>query len=430
MLFDDDEEDSSLSTETDEYNVLYMDPPIERADAETDEDSADSNDPEDAEGVHLPRRLLKATGRAKKRRRLAPRVFGHKERNIADNDSDEEHVQAEASDKWTQKKSKKFGSKIPEWKPVPEPEHISKLKEFDDAYDFYKLFQSDDFIQEIIFQSKLYAEQRNKVKHLDFITNGNIRCLEAIMLLSGFCQVPFWRLCWKENSVCYNKFVANLMRRDTFEYVLSVIHFCNNQEITDDRYYKVWPLFDNLNKSKDYCINVKDFSVDEIMIPYYGRHSTKQFIRAKPIRYGYKVWCLATSKGFGVTFEPYCGKDTRVNDAKLGQGPNVVLDLVKKSEVREGCQVFFDNLFTSFPLLQNLSQLGIAGTGTVRQNRLNKVPLPKKKSADNLERGCVKSVYQEDRVCTMWKDSKLHPTSLGMNAILEPRDITALIVNM
>ena len=196
------------------------------------------------------------------------------------------------------------------------------------------------------------------------------------------------------------------MRRDIFEYLLSVVHFANNQEMNDDRYYKVRPIFDNLNKSKIFCDNVRDFSVDEIMIPYYGRHSSKQFIRGKPIRYGYKVWCIATSKGFGVTFEPYCGKDTRVQDANLGQGPNVVLDLVKKSDLREGCQVFFDNLFTSFPLLDELSRLGIAGTGTVRQNRLNRVPLPKKKTAAALERGEVKSVYQQDRICTLWKDSK------------------------
>ena len=31
------------------------------------------------------------------------------------------------------------------------------------------------------------------------------------------------------------------------------------------------------------------YSIDEIMVPYYGRHSSKQYIRGKPIRFGYKV---------------------------------------------------------------------------------------------------------------------------------------------
>lgn len=43
-----------------------------------------------------------------------------------------------------------------------------------------------------------------------------------------------------------------------------------------------------------------------------------------------EIWCLATSDGSAVWFEPYCGRDTLVNDVGLGQGPNVVLDLLHK----------------------------------------------------------------------------------------------------
>jgi hypothetical protein len=58
-----------------------------------------------------------------------------------------------------------------------------------------------------------------------------------------------------------------------------------------------------------------------------------------------------------------------VEDKGLGQGPNVVLQLVEKAELLPGSDVFFDNLFTSFPLLERLSEMNISGTGTVRQNR-------------------------------------------------------------
>ena len=98
----------------------------------------------------------------------------------------------------------------------------------------------------------------------------------------------------------------------------------------------------------------RHFSVDEIMIPYFGRHSTKQYIRGKPVRYGFKVWSLCTSDGAGMKFEPYCGKHTDIRDNKLGQGPNVVIDLVTKAELVTGSEGFFDNLFTSFPLLDKL----------------------------------------------------------------------------
>ena len=47
-----------------------------------------------------------------------------------------------------------------------------------------------------------------------------------------------------------------------------------------------------------------------------------------------------------------------------------------------GSEVFFDNLFTSFPLLEELSLRQTAGTGTVRQNRLNKIPIKSKKELE------------------------------------------------
>ncbi len=49
------------------------------------------------------------------------------------------------------------------------------------------------------------------------------------------------------------------------------------------------PIFANLNESGQWFGEGGVFSVDEVMIPYFGSHSSKQFIYGKPIRYGYKV---------------------------------------------------------------------------------------------------------------------------------------------
>lgn len=117
---------------------------------------------------------------------------------------------------------------------------------------------------------------------------------------------------------------------------------------------------------------------------------------------------MATSDGSGVFFEPYCGRDTRINDQGLGQGPNVVLDLVDKASLASGSEIFFDNLFTSFPLMEELSARQIAGTGTVRQNRLCKVPVKTKKELDGktVQRGTMDVVFKSDVVLVGWKDSK------------------------
>ncbi len=45
------------------------------------------------------------------------------------------------------------------------------------------------------------------------------------------------------------------------------------------------PLFKNINETAlKYLPTSKRVSVDEIMVPYYGPHGDKQYIRGKPVR--------------------------------------------------------------------------------------------------------------------------------------------------
>ena len=39
-------------------------------------------------------------------------------------------------------------------------------------------------------------------------------------------------------------------------------------------------------------------SIDESMVPYYGGHSAKMFIKGKPIRFGYKIWYICGNDSF------------------------------------------------------------------------------------------------------------------------------------
>ena len=93
----------------------------------------------------------------------------------------------------------------------------------------------------------------------------------------------------------------------------------------------------------------------------------------------------------------------------MGQGPNVVVDLVEKAGLVKWSEVYVDNLFTSFPLLREMSARGIGCTGTIWQNRLNKVPLPKKKELEkkDMERGTFQTVYRGDKVCVS-KHAKIY----------------------
>ncbi|GBM30583.1 hypothetical protein AVEN_27617-1 [Araneus ventricosus] len=81
--------------------------------------------------------------------------------------------------------------------------------------------------------------------------------------------------------------------------------------------------------------------------------------------------------------EPYSGSTTKLPQTSLGQGSDVVLGLMNKVYARESNgqpRVVMDNLFTSIPLLNELSKKGISGTGTVRENRLKTLHFHQRKA--------------------------------------------------
>ena len=46
------------------------------------------------------------------------------------------------------------------------------------------------------------------------------------------------------------------------------------------------------------------------MIPYFGKHGAKQYIHGKPIKFGFKLWVMATPLEYCIQFHPYTGKDS------------------------------------------------------------------------------------------------------------------------
>ena len=66
------------------------------------------------------------------------------------------------------------------------------------------------------------------------------------------------------------------MRRNRFFELKSFLHAADNHSLSDSRMTKVELLCNLLNqKLQAYGIFHEDLSIDESMVPYYGRHSCK-----------------------------------------------------------------------------------------------------------------------------------------------------------
>ena len=77
----------------------------------------------------------------------------------------------------------------------------------------------------------------------------------------------------------------------------------------EDKFAKVRPLIDKLNEQ---CLAnylpEQSVSIDESMVPYVGCHGCKQYMRNKPVKFGYKFWVAATLLGYLIQFYPHPGK--------------------------------------------------------------------------------------------------------------------------
>ena len=80
-----------------------------------------------------------------------------------------------------------------------------------------------------------------------------------------------------------------------------------------------------MDKVSESFITHTESSIDEAMIPFQGRSSLKQYMPAKPVKQGIKVWCHADShNGYLCEFQVYIGRSSGEQD---GLGKRVVLDL-------------------------------------------------------------------------------------------------------
>ncbi|KAJ8911933.1 hypothetical protein NQ315_016274, partial [Exocentrus adspersus] len=137
----------------------------------------------------------------------------------------------------------------------------------------------------------------------------------------------------------------------------------------------------------------ENLSVDEMIVLYYGHHSLKQFIRAKPIRFGYKLWAMCGNDGYCFNFSLYCGKEK--TDTTDPLGTRVVQKMLSVVEDPKNHFVYFDNFFSSHSLLSELKDLGFRATGTIRENRTQKCPLKSTKELEKDKRGAYD--YQFDK---------------------------------
>ena len=151
------------------------------------------------------------------------------------------------------------------------------------------------------------------------------------------------------------------------------IHFADNHKELPpkeseeyDRAWKMSPLFDHLRKHfQDMLQPEPHQSIDKHMCKFKGKSIMRQYIKNKPIKWGFKFWFRCRAKPDCLyEFDMYLEKK---GNTEFGLGESAILSLCQKLKYAH-CFVFFDKFFTRPALLVKLFEMEIYATGMVRAN--------------------------------------------------------------
>lgn len=296
--------------------------------------------------------------------------------------------------------------------------------------EIFEMFIDSEIVELLVEQSRNYALFCNRPDPT--ISPDEMKCVIGILIVTGYNQLPGRDFYWDSQKDMKNSMVSESMRRDRFRQIIKYLHCADNTHPSlTDKIWKLRPLMDKL-KSKfiKNWVPEQHLDYDESMVKYYGRHSCKQFIRGKPVRFGYKMWCLNSASGYLVNFDMYQGKNPRgnikyENDFGKCAAPLItMIDELPEDTKKLNLKFYFDNLFTGLNLLFHLKQRGYDGTGTIRENRIPKTCILPQKSvmSKTKKRGDIMSaVDKEDGIILVkWVDNNIvtaASTCHGVNPI-------------
>lgn len=288
----------------------------------------------------------------------------------------------------------------------------------------FSLFFDKEVFEMLTHYTNIYASLKNKTGD---ISESEMKCFIGVLLVSGYTIHPRRYMYWENSGDTNNSVVCDAISRNRFTFIMENLHCCDNRNLTvNDKFTKIRPLFNALNKKfLEFAPLEEVHSIDESMIPYFGRHGSKQFIKGKPIRWGYKFWTGTTKYGYIEWFEPYQGSTTNVSEKfkSFGLGPSVILEFAHRLQEKHAdanFHLYFDNFFTTLKLLEELRLLGFKATGTIRENRLGKeCPVSHSSMLKKKSRGTFEYVTSEDNSIMLckWHDNNVVTVASNYNKV-------------
>lgn len=298
--------------------------------------------------------------------------------------------------------------------------------DYSSPFEIFNNFFDDDLENLIVEESNKYARQKGT--SLD-LTKEELRSFLGCLIVMGFHKLPSMRMPWSSDSNFHVDRISKVMSLKRFLKIVRFLHVNDNTktpkkgEENFDKLFKIRPIINTLNEKFQNAFSPgRNLAIDESMVGFKGRTSLKQYMPLKPTKRGIKIWCITCSKtGYLLKFSVYEGKSSSEEIGSLSE--RVVLEL-SKPYAGHGYCLYFDNFFSTIPLLYELGARKLFGCGTFRMNRKHS---PKEIYLDStkMKLGEFRHAMTGDISLILWKDRGQKPVSI-VSSMHNPDDKTTV----
>lgn len=281
---------------------------------------------------------------------------------------------------------------------------------------YFELFLDEDILQKVSTETNVYYKasveakppsQHSRLQKWFETSAKELYVFIAVTLIMARNRHLTIQEHWSTDSLLHAPIFGEVMPRDRYILLLSMLHFCNNNlQNNADKLFKIRLVIDHFRAVfKKFMKPFQNLCIDESLVLFKGRLAFKQYIKTKRSRFGIKLFVLCDTKtGYIMDFITYTGTSTELADTyNLGISGAVVTTLLSQGYLNKGHTLFVDNWYTSPNLFSVLHDNGTNACGTVRKNRKNMPQLQEKLKRGELE---AKHTSQHKLLAQKWYDRR------------------------